>query len=240
MQLQARAVCDENQGWELGTCTVSPAWGSASCPHCPRTPRRLRMGRHQTPSGIRKVSSVQSLSCPHSPLARGPGSSSFCLYTHIPSYLHMPAPSSTRRPPPHTRECTEPNALCMASCLGPSVLWVWPYHGFGASSPLPASSDTAGPRGSLATGLCVRSPGGEACRARNPAHSPSTEFLARHSAVAHQQKGAALSNLGAWAPQGATCWRVSCSRGLPRAQASREGAPKPWARAGKCVVLERV
>lgn len=47
---------------------------------------------------------MQSLSHPHSPLARGPGSSNFYLYTHIPSYLRTPIPSSTRHPPPHTHK----------------------------------------------------------------------------------------------------------------------------------------
>lgn len=131
MQLQARAVCDENQGWELGTCTVSPAWGSAPSPQPPHS-KETENGRHQTPTGIRKVSSVQSLSHPHSPLARGPGSSNFCLYTHIPSYLHTPIPSSTCRPPPHTHKGTRrtkrslygllPGALRALSLAAP---WIW-------------------------------------------------------------------------------------------------------------------
>lgn len=160
MQLLTKAACDENQSGELGTGTVLPAWGSAAL----HTPRSLGMGGHRTPSDIRKVSSVQSLSHPCSQSAIGPSSSSFCLHTCIPSHLHTPTPPPT---PPHTHKRVHgskrspygflPGALQALDLAAPQIRCFFP-------SPASSGQDRA-PWGVRQTGHCTRSPGREARRA---------------------------------------------------------------------------
>lgn len=91
------------------------------------------MGGPQTPSDIRKVSSMQSLCHPCSQSASKPGSCGLYLHTHTPSHLH----THTHTP---RGVCTEPNTPCMASFLGHSELGVWLHHRLGASSLHLASS----------------------------------------------------------------------------------------------------
>lgn len=151
------------------------------------------MKGHRTPSGIREVSSIQSLSHPFSAIQHG--SSSLYLHTYTPSHLHTPTTPSIHTIPPDTHTYTR---VCMhrTKCSVYSFL-LGALRALGLAAPQswcsrPSSSQLRTGRGPVSNPAGCPVQPHQAC---HPVHAPFTELCARRSAVSHQQKAAPLSNL---------------------------------------------